>query len=294
MKRRTLLLALAATVLLTVVAASVWYRHPAPAAAPCPCSGALADYPWPHAAPTYESLASRFPPPRGARCVELEPGSWGAWLRGLPMQPPGSPLRLWDGLAYPLLLAPWIAGIVDLDVRRYQECADTIFRLRLEYLRHSGRALEASVPTGAGDPLTWAQWSRGWRPHQRGSRIYVSLTAAPDDSRAAFDHYLTSVFIWCGTGELNQMGRRVAPDDLQVGDFFVRPGAPGHAVLVVDLARDRAGRLYALILQGAMPAQSAQIASPQPRQAWLLLDPTQPLVLPNCKPFPWPTLRRFR
>jgi hypothetical protein len=294
MKRRTLFLALAAF-LLAAVTASVWYRRLPSTGPPCPCSGVLTDYPWPHAAPTYQSVASRFPPPRGMRCVELAPGSWGAWLRGLPMQPPASPLRIYAGMAYPAVVTPWIAGIVDLDLRHGQDCSKTVLRLRLEYLRQAGRATEISVPTGEGDPLTWTQWARGWRPHPHGSRILVSAGGAPpDDSRASFDRFLGCVRLWCGTYQLEQDGRPVAPGDIQVGDFFVRPGAPGHTVLVTDLARDRRGRLYALILQGALPAQSAQILRPRPGQVWFLLDPTQPVVLPGCKPFPWNTLRRFR
>jgi hypothetical protein len=298
MKRPDRRIVVAIALGLVLLAAAAWYlRWRLPLAAtsvPCPCSGVLADYPWPHAAPTYHSLASRFPPPPGARCLDLAPGSWGAWLRGLPMTPPGSPVRLYTGLGFPAFLTPWVAGVVDIDVRQRQECADTIFRLRLEYLRQAGREHDMIVPTGENDPpLSWTQWKQGFRPHQEGRRLRLVRAAAPDDSRACFDRYLASVFLWCGTYQLEQMGRPVAPAQIQVGDYFVRAGAPGHAILVADLARAANGGLYALFVQGHSPGQSAQVPRSRPGQVWYPLDPAQPVDLPDAKPFPWDRLRRF-
>lgn len=52
-----------------------------------------------------------------------------------------------------------------------------------------------------------------------------------------------------------------APDirSMRAGDLFIQPGFPGHAVLVVDVARDSAGRRIFLLAQSYMPAQDSHI-----------------------------------
>lgn len=290
-KRRLLPLAL---VLLLAAGGYLYWLLGGPSGPACPSTADSADYPWPRTARSYRSLASRFPPPRGAECVPLTAGSWGDWLRGLPMLPPGAPVRFAEGQPLPALRLPWVAGVADLDVRRHQECADTIFRLRLEFLRQAGRERELVVPTGGGDPLSWARWQQGFRLRLVGDRLRLVRDAAPDASRASFDRYLASVFLWCGTYSLEEMSRPVPPAQLAVGDILVRPGSPGHAVLIADLARTPNGRLHALILQGHMPAQSAQISRASLRGAWYPLDFARPLDLPDARPLPWSRLRRFR
>ncbi len=47
---------------------------------------------------------------------------------------------------------------------------------------------------------------------------------------------------------------------LSAGDVFIQPGFPGHAVLVVDVARNvRTGRRVFLLAQSYMPAQDIHI-----------------------------------
>src|SRR5690606_4533473 len=69
----------------------------------------------------------------GARRVELASGSFGAWLRGLPLLPAGSPVLLFSGLPKDNQSAHH--RVVDLDVgdRDLQQCADALMRLRVEY-----------------------------------------------------------------------------------------------------------------------------------------------------------------
>jgi hypothetical protein len=255
----------------------------------------LADYPWPHTAAAYDPLAARLPVQAGYWRVVLPDRSFGQWLRYLPLLPPGTPVRAVDGAALLSGDSPYLAAVVDLDLRRNQECADVILRLRAEYLRWANREGEIAVPTGEGVSLSWPQWKRGTRPRQYGGRLRLMAgAAAPDGSRASFDRYLASVFAWCGTYALEQMGRPVALGGLQPGDYFVRGGSPGHAVLVADLARDAAGHAQALLLQGYMPAQSAHLISTGPGGPWYELAPGQPLVIPGWGQFHLQDARRFR
>src|SRR5262245_19513806 len=43
------------------------------------------------------------------------------------------------------------------------------------------------------------------------------------------------------------------------GDVFIQAGYPGHAVIVVDVAKDRQGHKVFLLAQSYMPAQDMQI-----------------------------------
>jgi hypothetical protein len=87
-------------------------------------------------------------------------------------------------------------------------------------------------------------------------------------------------------------GRHPPPEDVQIGDFFIHPGSPGHAVLIADLATNAEGRKRALILQGYLPAQSPHLLG-NAGEPWLELDTTKPFDSPRWGEFPWSELRRF-
>lgn len=46
--------------------------------------------------------------------------------------------------------------------------------------------------------------------------------------------------------------------DLEAGDVFIQGGSPGHAVIVVDVAEGREGKIF-LLAQSYMPAQDIEI-----------------------------------
>src|SRR4029078_1039254 len=91
-----------------------------------------------------DTLESRFAPPPGARRVEVQAGSFGAWLRGLPLLPERSPVMLFDGTKKPRQDVH--AAVVDIDVgtRDLQQCADAVMRLRAEWLFAAGRTPESA------------------------------------------------------------------------------------------------------------------------------------------------------
>lgn len=254
-----------------------------------------ADYPWPRRTSGYTPIAGRIGIPAGFREVPVEPGSWAEWLRFLPLMPAHSPIRGVDDkpLGWPGIPAP--PGVVDMDVRRNQECADTILRLRAEYLRWAGHGDRLAFSLAGGGTISWADWRRGMRPVPVGSRVRMLRVASPSESRQSFEGFLDAVFSWCNTDSLSRDGRPVAPDDLRIGDYVSRPGAGarGHAMMIVDLAVDAEGNWRALILQGAMPAQSAHLLRAGTGSAWIPLYPARSFSVPGWRDFPWDLLRRF-
>ncbi len=79
------------------------------------------------------------------------------------------------------------------------------------------------------------------------------------------------------------------------GAFFVLPGGPGHAVLVLDLAVDHQGHRIALLGQGYMPAQDFQVLASQEVaiSPWFSLDGEHLTIAFWPAPFPWSSLHRF-
>jgi hypothetical protein len=121
-----------------------------------------------------------------------------------------------------------------------------------------------------------------------------SPSARSDASHASYRKWLDAVFNWANTGSLARDTERVAPEDLRAGDFVVQPGGPGHAVLVLDVARAADGRRALLLGQGFMPAQSFHVLRPSRASAWFVVEPgAVGLDTPFWPAFPWKTLRRF-
>ena len=48
---------------------------------------------------------------------------------------------------------------------------------------------------------------------------------------------------------------------IQVGDVLIVGGAPGHAMIVVDMAMDQEGNRALLFAEGMMPAQSIHVVT---------------------------------
>jgi len=253
------------------------------------------DYPWPRRTSGYMPIAGRIGIPAGFREVPVEPGSWAEWLRFLPLTPAHSPVRGVDGkpLGWPGIPAP--PGVVDMDVRRNQECADTILRLRAEYLRWAGRDARLAFSLAGGGTISWADWRRGMRPVPLGGRVRMVKMAGPSESRKSFEGFLDAVFNWCNTDSLSHDGVPATPGDLRIGDYVSRPGAGarGHAMMIVDLAVDSEGSKRALVLQGAMPAQSAHLLRSNTGSAWIPLFPAPSFSVPGWREFSWDLLRRF-
>ncbi len=218
-------------------------------------------YPWLSKVPPGQSIQERISPPDGYVRIVAPAGSFAAWLRGLPLRPGRPPVRLYDGRLK--VRQDVHAAVVDLDPGRndLQQCADTIIRLRAEYLWAAGRKDEIRFQFTSGHPAAWPDWAAGSRPRVAGNRVEWRPAAAADSSYSNFRAYLERVFQYAGTISLRRELSPVAPGGaVEIGDIFVQDGNPGHAVLVADVAVNPAdGRRAFLLLQGFMPAQEAHI-----------------------------------
>jgi hypothetical protein len=253
-----------------------------------------ARYPWLSAERPIRPLAEALPPPEGYTRVALEEGSFGAWLRGLPLRPEGTPVLDFRGRTILAANDASLAAVAELDVGRadLQQCADSLIRLHAEWLWSRGEKERIAYRFTSGALASWPSYAQGERARVSGSKVTWVKSGPVDGSRAAFQKYLDLVFTYAGTLSLAAGTRRPSREDVRPGDFFVLGGSPGHTVMVLDVARDAEGRRVALLGQGFTPAQDFHVLSPGEAGPWFSLE-GDTVATPFWAPFPWSSLRRW-
>ena len=236
------------------------------------------------------------PPPPGFERVPLAVGSFGSYLRGLPLRPAGSPVRAYDGRVIHRGDAR-IFAVAELDVSPVdlQQCADSVIRLHGEWQWSRGRAVDVGYHFVSGDLARFARYAAGERPELDHKRVRWITSARARADHQAFRDYLDMVFTYASTVSLAREATPVDRAAVAPGDFFVLPGGPGHAVLVLDLAVDHQGHRIALLGQGYMPAQDFQVLASQEVaiSPWFSLDGEHLTIAFWPAPFPWSSLHRF-
>ena len=256
---------------------AVWPAASAPPAAPVLPAGLK--YPW-LAAPmrAQSTLLARFPAPAGCQRLAVAAGSWGQWLRYLPLSPAGTLARTYSGaLKNPQNV---VAAVVNIDIgaKDLQQCADAVIRLRAEYgFSRNPRQVHFHLTTGY--DFRFADYVAGTTFKVRGEEVTPAAKPAEPATHAALARYLLPTFGYAGTRSLSRELRRVPLAGVQPGDVLIHGGAPGHAVLVVDVAENPAThRKYMLLAQSYMPAQSIHVlrnvAAPA-LGAWFAADPEE-------------------
>ena len=195
------------------------------------------------------------PTPMGFRRVEAQAGSYGAFLRDLPLKGRGSKVKLYTGgNAHFQFLS---AAVLDIPVLSNDEqCADMTMRLRAEYLWSQGRFGEICFTSldGKRNPYTGG------------------------DTRKALESYLRRMYGICNTTSVFLETKERPLEEVQPGDVLVyksrKKGRYGHAVLVADVAKSRDGRTAILCVEGNTPAREAHVVrNPDPfRNPWFIVS----------------------
>jgi hypothetical protein len=218
------------------------------------------NYPWlPHPSAD-DTLAARIPEPPGYVREPAPANSFAHWLRHLPLQPEGTPVRLHTGALKSRQDVH--AAVLDLDVgtRDLQQCADTVMRLRAEYLYARGRLADLHFRFTSGHEVSFTSWAAGERPRVAGRQVHWEQGGRTGTDHPNLRAWLDTVFTYSGTQSLARELRPVDVAQLRAGDVFIQPGSPGHAVLVVDTAvHSRTGARVFLLAQSYMPAQSVHV-----------------------------------
>lgn len=177
------------------------------------------------------------PLPPGYHRSRVTAGSFGAWLRQLPLKKDKT-VYLFNGEKKANQTAQFAVVKISTGKKDLQQCADAMMRLRAEYLFATGQYGAIAFTDYAGKTYAW-----------KGGK-----------DRVAFQHYLEQVFSWCGSASLEKQLKPVnAFEDISIGDVLIRGGFPGHAVMVIDLAENEKGEKVYLLLQSYQPAQDMHI-----------------------------------
>jgi len=94
--------------------------------------------------PDGTTVLTRFKPLQSYRRTIAETGSFGSFLRHLPLKPHGTDVLLYDGSVKPGEGVHCAVVRMDIGDKDLQQCADAIIRLRAEYLFESNQFAKIS------------------------------------------------------------------------------------------------------------------------------------------------------
>jgi hypothetical protein len=180
---------------------------------------------------------SDIPLPAGFYRINYNFGSFGDWLGRVGLKKNKTVYRF-DGSMKKNQAAQFAVLNIPVGNRDLQQCADAVMRLRAEYLYEKKEFEQIAFTDNANTTYRFTS------PY----------------SRQHFDNYLQQVFGMCGSASLNrQLTRHVEINDISAGDVLIRGGFPGHAVIVMDVAKNDEGKNIYLLAQSYMPAQDIHI-----------------------------------
>ncbi|MGO4292520.1 DUF4846 domain-containing protein [Chitinophaga sp. RAB17] len=211
-----------------------------------------------HANAATKSVAD-IPLPAGYRRLPQSAGTFGAWLRTMSLKQDNK-VYLYNGQLKGNQQAQYAVLDISVGNKDLQQCADAVMRLYAEYLYAQKSFGKISFNATDGTKMDYSDWMKGDRFILKDNHLRKVRQAAPASGQACFAQYLETVFSWAGTMSLSKElipvkdTRKLLP-----GDVFIRGGAPGHAVIVMDVAEDAMGERVFLLAQSYMPAQNIHV-----------------------------------
>jgi hypothetical protein len=182
-------------------------------------------------------IVSDINPPPGYKRMDIAKGSFGKWLRNISLKKDRH-VYLYNGSLKKNQTAQFAVLDISVGNKDLQQCADALMRLRAEYLFSQKKYSAIEFSDNAGKQYKW--------------------TGGTD--RAGFERYLENVFGMCGSASLEKQLKPVASVyEMQPGDVFIKGGFPGHAMIVIDMAKNDMGDKVFMLAQSYMPAQDIHI-----------------------------------
>ena len=209
--------------------------------------------------PVGTTLKERIITPAGYIRVAETAGSFGAYLRVLPLKPDGAKVHFFNGKVKD---KPGVyMAVVDMPIgnKDLQQCADVVMHVRAEYLFKAHKEEQIHFTFTNGFKAPYSKWRDGYRIAVKGNNVEWVKKAAPDNLFASFDQYMDYVYNYCGSLSLSKELKKVSIKDIQPGDVFINGGTPGHAEIVLDVAVNGSGKKVFLLAQSYMPAQEMQV-----------------------------------
>lgn len=207
-----------------------------------------------------EMLVNRIALPAGYTRTEVRKNSFADWLRHIPLKAGFPEVMLYNGKRKANQAAQFAVLDIDVGTGDLQQCADAVMRLKAEYHFSRKEHKAISFRFTSGDEALYTRWIEGYRPVVKNNKVSWTKQAPRDESYKGFRAYLKQVFMYAGTSSLSKEMQAKELSQMSAGDVFIKGGFPGHAVIVMDMAENKAtGEKIFLLAQSYMPAQDIHV-----------------------------------
>jgi len=231
------------------------------------------------------TVASRILVPENFKRSSYQSGSFAAYLQQYTLLSFDAKIINYDGEPY--IYQQGHVGVLDVPVpsNGLQQCADALIRIRAEYLWEQNRKEEIAFNFTSGHRCSWKAYANGFRPKINGNKVTFHQTASANHSKENFYNYLNLIYTYSGTQSLfDELPKVASLKDIEVGDMVIKPGSPGHVLMIVDKAIDENDSILFIFAQGNTPAQSVHILK-NPNDAgtspWYEIEIGQSLSIPT-------------
>ncbi len=206
-----------------------------------------------------KTIAERFLLPSGFVRIDNKNTTYDDYLRNLKLKPADSKVYLYDKKLKNRQDVH--EAVIDIEVgnKDLQQCADAVMRIRAEYLYHTIHFDRIHFNFTNGSTAEYVKYAEGYRYNAKTNSW--NKTAKVDYTYETFKKFLELVFTYAGSLSLS---KELVPvnnvNDIQPGDVFIKGGSPGHAVIVIDVAKNPETNLTLfMIAQSYMPAQNIHV-----------------------------------
>ncbi|MDQ0478231.1 DUF4846 domain-containing protein [Chryseobacterium sp. MDT2-18] len=243
------------------------------------------------------SIRTRFAPPKGFYWAKEQPGSFSEFLNNFPLHPPNFPVRDFTGALIGHQQHHIALLKINVGEKNLQQCADAWIRLYAEYLWINQRFDDIGFELTSKQFFSWNDFKNGARTLETGNKVRFVNSGKADDSYENFQKYLEVIFRYAGTISLDRESVPVTNNAaIRTGDFLIKPGSPGHSVIIVGVARNASGKKLYLLAESFMPAQDIHILvnhrNPQ-LSPWYELDVDAPETVTAKYIFKPTSIKRF-
>jgi hypothetical protein len=241
------------------------------------------------------TILQRFNPPQGFKRVEVSSKSFSEYIQNFKLKPYGDDVYYYNGKPKH---SNAHEAVLDLDTGKkdLQQCADSIIRLKAEYLYKNKKYNDIHFNFVSGFSADYSKWAQGYRININNNSASWYKSASKSTQYSSFIQYLDIVYSYASTLSLEKEMVSVDIEDMRIGDVFIKGGSPGHCVIVVDMVENNEGNKMFMVAQGFMPAQDIHILknlSLKDLSPWYPLDFDGELVLPHWT-FSKNSLKRFK
>lgn len=242
------------------------------------------------------NYVAQIPCPTGYERVHQDSESFGAWLRLAKIKTDDHIVHLYNGAEKNYQGAHYAILNFDVGKQDLQQCADAVMRLRTEYLWQAKKFNQINFHFTNGFEAKYSTYRAGNRIAVNGNKVNW-IAGKADTTYIGMRKYLNMVFAYAGTWSLNKELIQVQnTQNIQPGDVFIEARQPyGHAVIVMDVARNPNGKICILLAQSYMPAQEIHILkNPNNHEIspWFIVGEDEDLKTPEWT-FEWTHLKRF-